>query len=74
MVEQEIKYCRNGNDAYCGSRKINTMMEEAGYILTDCIDVSLRCYLSLLYLKNEQMTMMLTLGIGDNKPIEVSSL
>ncbi len=41
------------NDIYYGSNKLIAKAESLNITLPDCIDVSLKCYLSMLYLKGE---------------------
>jgi len=41
------------NDIYFGSNKLISRAEAINVAITDCIDISLKCYLSMLYLKGE---------------------
>ena len=41
------------NDIYFGSSKLISKAESLGVLVNDCVDMSLKCYLSMLYLKGE---------------------
>jgi len=40
-------------------------MEKAGFNAMDCVDISLRAYITCLYLKNEVMKISLSVKSGD---------
>jgi ribosomal protein L6P/L9E len=51
--EGELKYNTKLNDIYLGSVKMICKAESLNMPLGDSVDVSLKCYLSMLYLKGE---------------------
>jgi len=51
IKEPELKINTKINDIYYGSNKLISKAESLNICLPDCIDVSLKCYLSMLYLK-----------------------
>ena len=50
--EFELKTYEKSNDIVFGSVENFIKLEEAGYNILDCVDVSLRAYLVSLYIKN----------------------
>lgn len=53
IKEPELKINTIMNDIYYGSNKLISKAESLNISLPDCIDVSLKSYLSMLYLKGE---------------------
>lgn len=68
-MEPELKESNRHGDIFNCDRKQLESLEEG--LLWDCIDVSLKTYLSLLYLKSDEIK--ITLVIGDYKPQEISN-
>lgn len=60
--EVELKALFKNNDIICGSVAKYTQLEELGYNVEECVDLSLRAYLVSLYLKNELTK--ISLGVG----------
>jgi hypothetical protein len=50
--EEEIHCRRDINDIYYGAAEDIAKLEARGFLLTECIDISLKAYLCSLYLKN----------------------
>lgn len=68
-MEPELKEsARHGDIFNCDRRQLEGLEEG---LLWDCIDISLKTYLSLLYLKSDDLKV--TLVIGDHKPQEISN-
>lgn len=47
------------NDIFFGSSKMISKVEALGVLINDCVDISLKCYLSMLYLKGEYAKVIL---------------
>jgi hypothetical protein len=59
------------NDIINGSVQDLITLEKAGYNILDCVDVSLRAYITCLYLKNE--TTKIYLGVKSSDPVMIQT-
>jgi hypothetical protein len=51
-IESEMKVSYSQNDIINGSQANYNLLEKGGYNVFECVDISLRAYISSLYLKN----------------------
>ena len=59
------------NDIYFGGNQLISKAESLNILIPDCIDISLKCYLSMLYLKGEYAK--ITIATQPDKTEEVTN-
>jgi hypothetical protein len=69
--EGELKAHFVHNDILNGSVQDLMTLEKAGYSIMDCVDVSMRAYLTCLYLKNESTKIYL--GVRGGHPVLIQT-
>lgn len=69
-MEPELKESTKHGDVFCCERRLIDNLEDG--IFLESIDLSLKSYLTLLYLKCDEMKVSLT--ISDHKLMEINNL
>lgn len=71
--EVELKADLESNNILNGPLTKIRDLERRGCLIQECLDVSLRAYISYLYLKNDSMKIMLSVKETSSHPIEVQT-
>lgn len=68
-MEPELKESSKHSDIFCCEKRLIESLEDGAFL--ESIDISLKTYLTLLYIKGEEMKV--SLAISDYKVIEINS-